>query len=90
MAPDTKPATPSPVPHRKTEFLFQADDQAAYEQWKNRLEKVARPSEEIVVSSFLKLCSVSRLDSTEIENLLFLFHQPGDKIAASTKRENQW
>lgn len=54
MAADTKPASPSPVPQRKTEFLFQADDQATYEQWKNRLEKVARPSEENVVSfSFL-------------------------------------
>lgn len=52
MASDTKPASPSPVPHRKTEFLFQADDQATYEQWKSRLEKVARPSEDNVVSFF--------------------------------------
>lgn len=50
MASDTKPASPSSVPHRKTEFLFQADDQATYEQWKSRLEKVTRPSEENVVS----------------------------------------
>lgn len=54
VASEAKPVSPSPVPHRKTEFLFQADDQTTYEQWKNRLEKVARPSEENNVRSEFK------------------------------------
>lgn len=52
MAPDSKPASPSPVAaqNQKTEFLIQADDQTSYELWKSKLEKVTRPSDECTVS----------------------------------------
>lgn len=52
VAPDAKPASPSPVAiqNQKTEFLIQADDQASFELWKSKLEKVTRPPEDNAVS----------------------------------------
>lgn len=52
IASDTKPASPSlmATPIEKTEFLIQADDQATFELWKEKLEKLTRPPEESTVS----------------------------------------
>lgn len=59
MAPDSKPASPSPIAaqNQKTEFLIQADDQTSYELWKSKLEKVTRPSDECIVSGLFYITS---------------------------------
>lgn len=57
VASDAKPASPSPaaIQNQKTEFLIQADDQATFELWKGRLEKVTRLTEENIVSTVGRL-----------------------------------
>lgn len=60
IAPDAKPASPAAVAEiqiQKTEILIQADDQASFEVWKSKLEKVTRPPEENTVVRFLNVFS---------------------------------
>lgn len=56
IAPDAKPASPAPqaISNQKTELLIQADDQTSFDMWKNKLEKITRPQDEITVSNYFK------------------------------------
>lgn len=89
IAPDSKPASPIPlaISNQKTELLIQADDQASFDMWKSKLEKITRPQDEITVSNHFKY-SITPKRFLNKGNVIFLQEQklllPKDKMNGSS------